>query len=275
MIHRINIKKLRFFLIASTLVFLSYYISGKYDEYSIEDVYSLFKYALLLALISIASSLLVQLSEGGKRRVNTIFYLGVTPYLVVLGCFLFYSYYPNLSLSLKIITSGFYILLLYTLLLLNNVVLIVGSREVNIPIYRAALNWVQIILLCDSILIFTCFSRLPVHPGVQSLLVVIVSIILYGYLLWVYSEEVEIKTVQKKESVLLIIDLSFLVGWAYFSVLFISAESFLRGLFVASVFLLGLGYTQLYIKNSLSKRNIRDYMLICGVFFMLLILFRP
>jgi hypothetical protein len=270
-----NLKKIRFIVLSLILVATAYYLSGRYIAGDDNDVWVLLKYVIFIGMTSVLSTLLVQYLEGGKKEFSTVFFAGSMPFFLVLGCFLFYCYYPNLSLNIKILASAFYVFLLYTLLLLNNVVLVVGSREVNIPVYRAALNWVQIILLSSSILLFTSFSRLQIHPLIQLVLITLVSLVFYGYLLWVFSDEREIKAIKSHEALSLIIGLSSLVGWAFFSVIFFPTESFLRGLFVSSVFLLGLGYVQLYLKNSLSKRNLRDYLLICSTFFVLVLVFRP
>jgi len=236
---------------------------------------TLLRYVVFLGLIGILSTLFVQYLGGGDRHIKTVFFTGVTPFMLILGCFLFFIYFPNLSLLLKILAGLFNVTLLYTLLLLNNVVLVVGSREVNIPVYRVAVIWVQIVLLSISLVLFTGIFRSTLQPLIQVALIIVAAYIFYQYLIWVYLNDTDIRVLTSLESVVLSFATTVLVGWGASSVLFFSAESFLRGIFVASVFLLGMGYIQLYLKNALSKNGVWNYLLICVVFLAILVVFRP
>ena len=233
------------------------------------------KYIAFIAFVSILSSLFVQYLGGGGKTVKMLFFTGVMPFMLTLGCFLFFLYFPNLSLLLKILAALFNFILLYTLLLLNNVVLVVESRETNIPVYRVAIGWVQIVLLSISLILFTGIFRTFFQPLVQVMFIVVSSYIFYQYLIWVYSNDKDYRVLRPLESTVLSFAITLLVGWGASLVLFFATESFLRGIFVASVFLLGLGYIQLYLKNALSKKNTWDYLLICLVFLIILVVFRP
>lgn len=271
-----NLKKIRFIVLSVLLIGFVYFLATRYllsGEGAVDNL-ALAKYTLFIGISTILSSLFVQYLEGGDRSIKTVSFVGLTPFLLVMGVFLFFIYYPNLSVFLKVGAGFFYTVLLYTLLLLNNVLLVVGSREGSIPVYRVAINWVQIVLLGVSITLFTGILRVQVQPLIQVLFIIAVSLLYYSYLIWVYSNEKDIRRIEAYGAVILVGSFALLVGWGTFVTLFFPAESFLRGIFISSVFLLGLGYIQLYLKNSLSKKSIWDYLLICLVFFSILVLFK-
>ncbi len=274
---QLNFKKLWFIVASVFLVGAVYYVAGSHHR--LEDQATTFvlllKYILIIAFISIAISLFVQYLDGGDRGVREVAFVGLTPFFLCLGVLFFYLYYPNLSLTIKIFAGLFYVGLLYTLLLLNNVLLVVKGREDIIPVYRVATGWVQIVLLSVAITVFTGLHRLPVQPLLQTLAVSLVAFFFYTYSLWVYSFEKEIRKVKALESIVITASLAIFTGWTSFTTLFFSGETFLRGLFIASVFLLGLGYLQLYLKNSLSKKTLWDYIALILVFFVVLVLFKP
>ena len=276
MLNKLNLKKLCFIVLSVVLVSICYFLSLSYLLSSGGWQLILFaKYIAFIAFVSILSSLFVQYLGGGGKTVKMLFFTGVMPFMLTLGCFLFFLYFPNLSLLLKILAAFFNFILLYTLLLLNNVVLVVKSRETNIPVYRVAVGWVQIVLLSISLVLFTGIFRTFFQPLVQVMFIVVSSYIFYQYLIWVYSNDKDYRVLRLLESTVLSFAITLLVGWSASLVLFFTTESFLRGIFVASVFLLGLGYIQLYLKNALSKKNTWDYLLICLVFLIILVVFRP
>ncbi|MFA5776266.1 MAG: hypothetical protein WC988_01795 [Patescibacteria group bacterium] len=276
LLDKLNLKKLRFLILSAVLISVCYFLSRGYLSFNNVLQPMLFvKYVSFIALISVLSSLFVQYLSGGDKDIKIVFFTGITPFMLTLGCFLFFVYFPNLSLILKVLTGFFNFILLYTLLLLNNVILVVESREVNIPVYRVAINWVQIVLLSVSLVLFTGIFKTFFQPLIQVSLITASSYIFYQYLIWVYSNDKDIRLLRPLESVILSLANTLLVGWGASLMLFFATESFLRGVFVASVFLLGLGYIQLYLKNALSKKGVWDYLLICSVFLTILVLFRP
>jgi len=276
LLDRLNLKKLRFLFLSAILISTCYFLSLNYLSSDIALQQGQFaKSIAFIALISILSSLFVQYLGGGDKGLKMVFFTGITPFILTLGCFLFFVYFPNLSLVLKVLAGLFNFMLLYTLLLLNNVILVVESREVNIPVYRVAINWVQIVLLSVSLILFTSIFKTFFQPLIQVVLITVSSYVFYQYLIWVYSNDKDVRLLRSFESVILSLANTLLVGWGAGLVLFFAAESFLRGIFVASVFLLGLGYIQLYLKNALSKRGVWDYLLISVVFLIILVVFRP
>lgn len=273
---RLNFKKVRFVLFALALVGISYYLSFRIIQRdATPSLLTLINNIVFIGLVSVLGSLFIQYLEGGERRPEIVFYVGIMPFLLTLGSLLFFIYYPNLSLFFKIAAVAFYSVLLYTLLLLNNVLLVVESREMHIPVYRVAINWVQIVLLSISISLFTGLLRVQIQPLIQLTFVMITSFVCYNYLLWVYSNDKETRKVKPYEGVVLSGAFTLLTGWGAFFTLFFPAETFLRGIFGSSVFLLGLGYIQLYIKNSLSKKNMWDYLVVGIVFLVIMTVFRP
>ncbi len=272
---RLNVKKLRFVALSLILIGCAYLLSTRLIMLT-EDrmMHTLARYVVFMAIATILSALFVQYLEGGDRGVREVLFVGLTPFLLVISAFFFFVYYPNLSVIIKLGAGLFYTTLLYTLLLLNNVLLVVNSREDVIPVYRVAVNWVQIVLLSTSISLFTGLHRLQIQPVFQTALVTSAAFFYYRYLIWVNSYEKEVRQVKQYESIILAACFALFVGWASFIVLFISSESFLRGLFIASIFLLGLGYIQLYLKNALSKKSVWDYLFICLAILGTLVIFK-
>ncbi len=260
MLKLVNIKKLRFVLLSMTLVSFAYLTTLN---------------IVIVGLVTVLSAVFVQYLDGGVKDIKSVLFVGLTPLLLVLGLVFFYTYYPNLSIVIKIGAGLFYLGLLYTLLLLNNVLLVVKGREESIPVYRVAINWVQIVLLGISLSLFTGLLRLQIQPLLQVVAIGLTSFACYYYYIWVWSYEKDSRKLSTFETLILSTSFTVLTGWATLSTLFFPAESFLRGIFVASVFLLGLGYIQLHIKNAISVRNLRDYFIICLVFFVVLVVFKP
>ncbi len=272
----VNYKKLWFILASVFLVGFSYYIAYNYVKVGDQSANGLaIRYLVLVTLVSIVISLFVQYLEGGSRGAGEILFVGLTPSFLCSGVMFFYLYYPNLSPTIKILAGLFYIFLLYTLLLLNNVLLVVKSREEVIPVYRVATGWLQIVLLSMTISIFTGLHRLHIQPILQTLASVLISFFFYNYSLWVYSFDKETRKIKAVESLVISLSLALFAGWSSFITLFFSGETFLKGLFIASVFLLGLGYIQLYIRNALNKRALWDYIIPTVIFFLVLSLFKP
>gem|GEM_PF-609206 len=272
----LNLKKLRFILLSVALIGVCYGLAASFvSSGSVPYPASLGVYVVFIALVSVLSSLFVQYLGGGSRGAKMVFFTGVMPFMLAVGCFMLFVYFPNLSLAIKILAGLFNVSLLYTLLLLNNVLLVVGSRETSIPVYRVALNWVQVVLLAVSLILFTSIFKTALQPLIQVALIMLCAYVFYQYLLWVYSSDRDIKQLKYLEALTLCLTSTLLVGWAACMVLFFATESFLRGIFIASVFLFGLGYIQLYLKNELSRKGIRDYVLICAIFLGILVVFRP
>ncbi|MFH1295388.1 MAG: hypothetical protein ABIH84_02305 [bacterium] len=269
-------KKFLFIVLSLTLVSVAYFLASQLLMLpGSQFATALGKDVLFIGLICVLSVLFVQFLEGGERGFQATAFVGGVPFFLVLAVFFFFVYYPNVSTLFKVIAGVLYALLLYTLLLLNNVLLVVKSREDIIPVYRVTGSWVQIVLLSISVPLFIGVHRLPVQPLLQSLLVALLSWFFFLYLIWVYSYEKEIKQLNAVGSLLLASTCAFLTAWASFATLFFPGETYLRGLFIASVFLLGLGYIQLFLKNALSRRGLWDYLLICLFFFGILVAFKP
>ena len=276
LLDKSNLKKLRFVGLSAVLVAVCYFLAINYLASTNSTQSALFvKYVAFIALISVLSSLFVQYLDGGDRNIKIVFFTGITPFMLTLASFLLFVYFPNLSLVLKVLAGLFNFILLYTLLLLNNVILVVESREVNIPVYRVAVNWVQIVLLSVSLVLFTGIFKTFLQPLIQVAFITASAYIFYQYLIWVYTSDKDTRVLKPLESVVISLANTLLVGGGASLVLFFATESFLRGIFVSSIFLLGQGYIQLYLKNALSKKGLWDYLLICLVFLTILVVFRP
>jgi len=273
---KINIKKFKYVIFSGALVAFAFLLAQRFllvgESMKFE---TLVIYTLAAILVSAGFGYVLHYFEGIDRSFRTFAYGSFMISTLVLSAFLSFIYYPNLTVAIKIVLAFFYAAMLYSVLLLNNLVVVVGSREESIPVYRVALSWVQIVLLGVSISLFTTLFKINVNPLVQIIFLTLFTLAFFNYFHYVYSYAGDVKTTTKPEKLTLIISLSCLVSWSAFCILFFPTESFLRGIFVSSVFLLGLGYMQSYLKNSLGKRLIYDYAFISVFFFIILIVFKP
>lgn len=259
-LQRLDFRKFRFWFISFTLVLSVYIFKNN------------FWWAFLVAFLLL---FLAYIDVFKFMNLVSAFYIAFSGFLCFLSLFLFFNYYPNISLFLRLGAFVFYSVILYTLILLNNIVLFVVSRGEAIPIYRVATNWVQFVLLSLGIPLFTGLLKLDIQPLLQVLIVGLFCIFLYFYFFWVWGGERDIKKPSIWEKVVLAGGFALICVHAVFVTLFFAAESFLRGLFASSVFLFGLGYIYLYIRNSLDTKALRYYLINLAVFFIIMILFKP
>lgn len=258
--NQLDFRKLRFLAVSFLLVAGVYFLR--------ESFWQAFILALFLIIIGYLDVLRFM-------KADSVFYVAFSSLVGFLSLILFFNYYPNISSFLRLWAFLFYFLVLYTLFLLNNIVLVVASRGETIPIYRVAANWAQFVILSLIIPLFTGLLKLNIHPVFQVLLVGVSCFFLYLYLFWVWGGERDAKKPTIWERLVLSSGFSLICSHSVFIMLFFAAEPFLRGLFVSSVFLLGLGYIYLYIKNSLSVKSLSYYLINLAIFFLIMILFKP
>lgn len=197
------------------------------------------------------------------------------PIHLVLGAVLSLVYFPNIALPLKLIGFISFTILFYIVLLINNVFLVVEERTETIPLYRVAVTWSQIILIVVAIPFFAGVFKLPVNTFYQNIIAAFSSFLFSLYLIWSVRFDKDVKTLEAGEKYLTSLFIAFGVLIFGVSFSFVPTESFLRALFVSSVLMFFLSYFQNHFKNSITKKIVTEYLLICLFFLVLLIVFTP
>lgn len=264
----VNIKKLRFLFFSVALIFLPYYIelTGQGSIFTLRNL-SIYVSACII------SSLMAQFLENSKKSLENIFFVSFATLIIICGLLGTLYFFPNLALYVKFISWVFFVVILYSLFLVNNVVIVVEYRGNVIPLYRAAVSWIQVILLSTCIPLFATIFKLPVLPVFQALLIFFVAYTSVRYLIWVYRFDEEARRLSNAEKMVLSFSSSYLVLIAACSVMFLPAEAFMRAVFVVSILLGVLNYTQLFLKNALTRRFVDSFYIRSIIFFFLVFLF--
>lgn len=206
---------------------------------------------------------------------NNFFLSIILPVHLVTGAVLFMFFFPNLSNFLKITTVISFSVLYYLISLVDNVLLVVGSREEIIPLYRVAQTWAQILLVVIAIPLFAGVLKLN-FSIFYKLPILCVSAFLFNYYqIWSLKYEKGSRNLGILGNISSSLLVSFFVLCSSIATSFIPAESFLRSLFVSATLMFGLVYVASYIKSEINKKLIIQYSFICVIFLLLLMLFKP
>ena len=197
------------------------------------------------------------------------------PLHLVGGALLSLQYFPNLGFLVKILAIVLVGALLYVLSLVNNIFFVTSENEKTIPLFRVAVTWNNILLIITAIPFFAGIFKVDINSFIQNLIVSISSFLFAIYL--IKTEEVEdgARQIGAGERLVLSFRVMFIVFALSTAVSFFPTESFLRSLFVSSILMGTLDYTQSHCRNSLNKKHIVEYVLIALTFFLILIVFKP
>ncbi len=143
-----------------------------------------------------------------------------------------------------------------------------------IPLYSVAIAWLQILCVVAVIPFLSGVFKTPTNFLFQNLIVFVSSLSFNFYLVWSIGFDTDIKVFQQGERRWLSILLALLVSFVGLVISFIPTESFLRALFLATLFLFNFSYIQAHFKNKLSMRLLLENGVISIVFFVILLLFR-
>lgn len=260
-------KKIRYLVYSVVLTAVLYSINGYVvGESSILAISSLIVFLGLLGLIY---------SQFYDRRLRPTIFTLVMPAYLVIGYLLTFYYFPNLGPLVKILAYGGFLLMVYVIYLINNIFLVVLERGEIIPLYNAAITWVQILIIITSIPFLSGVFKTPLGYISQNLIVFVSSVMFNYYMIWVTHFDRDIKKTERIERAYLSFGLSFFVLLIGVGVSFFPNESFLRGLFVSTAIMFNLGYIHAYFKNRINKRLFIDYGIISLFFFLILIIFLP
>lgn len=85
----------------------------------------------------------------------------------------------------------------------------------------------------------------------------------------------DIKKTDIKEKIVIIIYFAFITYITGLAVSFIPTETFLKAMFIAAVNMFSIAYIYAHYKNRITTRLLLEYGVICLIFFLLLLIFRP
>ncbi len=229
-------------------------------------------YTFLAISFSILGVFIIQYPSISFRNFSTH---ALMPFHLTVGVLGSFYYFPNLSLYLKVALVILFFVSLYVASLINNVFLVIEERRESIPLYRAALTWMQILLISLAIPFFASLFKVNVNSLIQNLIASLSAASLVMYLIWAYSFEGSHKNISQGERTGLVLFTMFFVFFAGLAVSFIPTESFLRAIFVSSVLMFCLNYASETLKNNVTMNLIVQHLIISATFLAILIVFNP
>lgn len=257
-------KKIRF-LISSVMVgVLLYFVSIVFFNASLY---------LRLAIGTLTVLVLVLFSHYPNINLRTLTPSFVLPLTIIIGALLSLKYYPNLSIYFKLFAILVFSGLYYVASLVDNIFLVVDDREEVIPLYRVGVTWSQILLVTIAIPLFAGIFKVPVNAILSTAAVCFFAFVFNMYQLWALRYENRISPVGVGRSLIFSAIVAFFVGCIALPITFVPAESFLRGLTVASALMLGLSYIWSHLKNDINLKAFVQYILILLIFLILTYLF--
>jgi hypothetical protein len=265
-LKKIN-KKVRYailsVLIAVLLVFTTAYITSE------QILFYIMVGVVLMLFMGLLSMALMY------ESVSSPIYLVILLGHMITGSLAFLFYFPNLGPLIRFVAFVGVGVLVYTILLVNNVFVVTKERGGIIPLYTAALTWSQVMIIVISIPYYSGVFKITLSPAVHWSLVMLSSILFTFYIIWAVGFDPDTKRSSAAEKWVLSIALSFIVVVAAMATSFYPAEAFLRALFVSAVLMTNLAYVVGYYKNRLYARMFFEYGAIIGILFILLLIFNP
>ncbi len=238
----------------------------------INSEFALYTIVAIFTVMMFSGLMYAQYIDRARRG---LVFSWLLPVHLAVGYYLTFYYFPNLGPLVKVLAYLSFCLMSYVLLLVNNIFVVIIEKGSLIPLYTAAVAWVQILIIIISIPYISGVYKIPINFLVQNGVVFISAIMFNFYMIWVTYLDPDIKRTSSVERGYLAIALAFIVFIFGLGVSFIPTESFLRALFVSTVIMFGLGYVQGHYKNRINLRLLLEYGIISLIFLFLLILFRP
>ncbi len=263
---KIKLEKRHKYIIHSLLLLgILYYFSGVLEQFNVFSVSA-------IVLFVLVGSYVIQ--KPNSTVVNTLA-TGILPASLTLGFILSLIYFPNLSNIFKLLTLAGFAFIYYLTLLVNNVFLVVESREETIPLYRVALTWSKILIVTIAIPLLAGVFKVNFNSFIETLVAGFSALLFYTYLIWSLRHNHEIKKYKIGELIGLFGLCTFFVMVANLSVSFFPTETFLRALFVSSIMIFCVSYIEGHLKNIINKRLISEHLFISIIFLVLLFIFNP
>lgn len=197
------------------------------------------------------------------------------PIYLIVGFVLSLYYFPNLAIVFKVGAGVLGVILLYIIFLVTNIFLVVEEKKAPIPLYSAAITWVQILIIILFIPFMSGIYKTPLTNLAQTFVVFASAFMFNNYLGWAVTHEAGVETKYTLEKLIINSSLAFLPAALSLSVAFFPTETFLKALVIAALIMFNMAYIYGHAKNRLTKRMFIDYGLIVFVFFIILVAFKP
>lgn len=269
MLKLLEIDKRYKFLIQSVLFGISIYVASGEGFVVLGNRVPAYLFGLVVVLIG---TFIVHYPNTTLRN---FYYALVLPVSLFFGAIMAFHTYPNLSRVFKVAGIAFFCLLYYLVCLMDNIFLVIHSRDEVIPLFRVAMTWTQIFQVLVSIPLFASIYRYPLNGFKQIALVIVITFIFNVYQMFAYRFDPDSKTTGVGE----VFYLSAISSYLQFSIssalIFFPAEAFLRGLVSSAALLFGLNFVNTYLKNEINRKIIMQYTLIVILFLSLFFFFRP
>lgn len=265
MVENKTARKIRFFFQSIAAFFYAYIIFFMLD-------FSIGIGIFLIVIFVILGSII---SHYPNVKLHNILYGTILPLSLFLGTFLFLEYFPNLSFVFKMLVLIGFSFMYYVVSLVDNIFLVVQDREEQIPLYRVAVTWAQILSVTIAIPLFSSLFKININAVWQTLLVCFFSTLICIYQLWGLSFDKDTKNIKAGESITLISLVVFMVFVSSISVSFFPTESFLRALYVGSILMFGLNYVDGHLKNNINKKLLIQSLALSIISFIILLIFTP
>ena len=168
MVRLLIISRKKRYLIQTLLFLVFGYILFIHFDYSV--VLELF-----ISLLFILIFLLI--AHYPNVKLNNVVYGSILPFQLVTSATLFFYFYPNLSYIFKVGALLIFSLLYYIVAFVDNVLFVVQDREEQIPMYRVASTWSQILSVVISIPLYSSIFKLDTLFIWQSFFVFISALL--------------------------------------------------------------------------------------------------
>ncbi len=229
--------------------------------------------AIITFLVGIVGTLWCQYSSEFIKEaevkafiLETILSVIVLPVVLGIGAILSLFYFPNLGLPTKIAAIGGVGLVMYITQLVTNIFLVVYDKKEQIPLFRVASTWSQILVITIAIPFYAGIFKLPLIAPYQSLIVGVTAALFALFLSWSMRMDTDVTGLDRGEVLFNVLLVGFIIFASSISVSFFPSESFLRSLFVSSTLMFALGYMGAHYKNAITKKLVFEYLLIVLAF---------
>lgn len=226
----------------------------------------------LVAVLIVVGSFVVH--KPNAKFVNVLI-TSILPLSLTVGMMLTLIFFPNLSLIFRGFSIAGFAVLFYIISLVNNIFLVVETRQETIPLYRVASTWSKILIVTVSIPLLAGIYKLSLNSFYETALTGLAAALFYVYMIWFLRYTHETKSYKVGEILTVTAFGIFLTLISNLAVSFFPTETFLRALFVSSILIFGISYVEAHLKNIINKRLITEHLLISALFLFLLIIFTP
>ncbi len=262
----LNIDRKQRYLVQSILSFV--YIYFVLFKLSIPVTYEITLVTLFVVIASI-------ISHYPNVRLNNLLFSIILPWQLMIAAVLFLKFFPNLGFLFRLCVVIGTSFLYYVISLVDNIFFVVQDREEQIPLYRVAVTWAQILSIMVAIPLFSSLFKLNINAFWQGAVVSISALLFCIYQFWEAGFDKDLKRPKVGEYVLLNLLVMFMIFVGSVSVSFFPTEAFLRGSYTSIILMFGLTYVYGHLKNDIDEKIMFQYLFLIFGFFFILLIFMP